>query len=83
MNYILLQKQEPIFTITKSLYQYPNIKAQTSDEIQPLENYENHHLLNNKVFCLIKLSKKIPTELRYVERSVFMKKVRKSKSMEF
>ena len=41
MNYILLQKQEPIFTITKSLYQYPNIKAQTSDEIQPLENYEN------------------------------------------
>ena len=41
MNYILLQKQEPIFIITKSLYQYPNIKAQTSDEIQPLENYEN------------------------------------------
>ena len=27
--------------ITKSLNQYPNIKAQTSDEIQPLENFEN------------------------------------------
>ena len=41
MNYILLQKQEPIFIMTKSLNQYPNIKAQTSDEIQPLEIYEN------------------------------------------
>ena len=38
MNYIPLQKQEPIY-ITKSLNQYPNIKAETSDEIQPLENY--------------------------------------------
>ena len=27
--------------ITKSLNQYPNINAQTSDEIQTLENYEN------------------------------------------
>ena len=41
MNHILLQKQEPIFIITKSISQYPNINAQTSDEIQPLENYEN------------------------------------------
>ena len=41
MNYILLRKQEPIFVITESLNQYPNINAQTSDEIQPLENYEN------------------------------------------
>ena len=41
MNYILLQKQDPIFLITKSQNQYPNIKAQTSDETQPLENYEN------------------------------------------
>ena len=41
MNLILLQKQEPIFIITKSLNQYPNIKAQTSDEIQPLNEYEN------------------------------------------
>ena len=41
MNYILHQKQEPIFIITKSLNQYPNIKAQTSDEIQPLNEYEN------------------------------------------
>ena len=41
MNHILLQKQEPIFIITKSINQYPNIKAQTTDEIEPLEFYEN------------------------------------------
>ena len=41
INHILHQKQEPIFIITKSLNQYPKIKAQTSDEIQPLEHYEN------------------------------------------
>ena len=41
MNYILLQKQEPFFIITKSLNQYPTIKGQTSDEIQPFSNYEN------------------------------------------
>ena len=33
MNHILHQKQEPVFIITKSLNHYPNIKAQTSDEI--------------------------------------------------
>ena len=38
---ILLQKQEPILIITKSKNQYPNIKAQTSDESESLENYEN------------------------------------------
>ena len=41
MNLFLLRKQEPLFIITKSLNQYPNIKAQTSDKIQPLENYES------------------------------------------
>ena len=41
MSYILLRKQEPIFIITKSLYQYPNIKAQKSDEVQPLNEHEN------------------------------------------
>ena len=41
MNYILLRKQETIFVFTKSLNQYPEIKAQTSDEIQPLNEYEN------------------------------------------
>ena len=41
MNHILHQKHEPIFMFTKSLNQYPKIKAQTSDEIQPLEHYEN------------------------------------------
>ena len=41
MNYVLNQKQEPIFINTKSLNQYPNIKAQTSDQIQPSEIHEN------------------------------------------
>ena len=41
MNCILHQKQEPIFINTKSLNQYPNINAQSSDESEPLENYEN------------------------------------------
>ena len=41
MNHNLFQKQEPIFINTKSLNQYPKIKAQTSDEIQTLEQYEN------------------------------------------
>ena len=31
-NYILFQKQESFFTITKSINQYPNKEAQTSDE---------------------------------------------------
>ena len=41
MNHILHQKQEPILINTKSLNQYRNINAQTSDDIQLLENYEN------------------------------------------
>ena len=41
MNHIQIQKQEPIFIITKSLNQYLKIKAQTTDEIQASENYEN------------------------------------------
>ena len=53
MNHILFQKQESIFIITKLINQYPNIKAQTSDEIQPLENYEN----NTVVFDDMLLSK--------------------------
>ena len=53
MNHILHQKQEPIFVITKSLNHYPNINAQTSDEIEPLEKYEN----NTVVFDDMLLSK--------------------------
>ena len=45
MNYILLQKQESIFIFKKSLNQYPNVKAQTSDEIQPKENYEKRNVV--------------------------------------
>ena len=41
IDHILNQKQEPIFITRKSLNQFSNIKAQTSDEVQPLENYEN------------------------------------------
>ena len=41
MNHILRQRQESIFIITKSLNQYPNIKAQTSEETQSSENYED------------------------------------------
>ena len=39
INYILIEKLERTYTITKSLNHYPNIKAQTLDEIQPSENY--------------------------------------------
>ena len=42
MDCILLQKREPIFVMTKSLNQYPNVKAQTSDKSQQLANYENN-----------------------------------------
>ena len=41
MNYILLQKQEPIFIITKSFNQNAVIKVQTSEEVKPLKNYQN------------------------------------------
>ena len=47
MKYILLQKHEPIFIITKKLNQYPKIEAQTSDEIQALENSENSTIVFN------------------------------------
>ena len=41
MNHFLHRKKGPILKITKSLNQYPNIKAQTSEEIQSLNEYEN------------------------------------------
>ena len=41
MNDTVHQKQEPILIITKSPIQNRRTKAQTSDEIQPLKNYEN------------------------------------------
>ena len=40
MKNILLQKQEPIYANTKSLNQYL-VEAETSDELQPSERYEN------------------------------------------
>ena len=45
MKSFLLQKQESMFLITKSLNEYPIIKAEISHEIQPLENYENNTLV--------------------------------------
>ena len=45
--------KEPISIIKKSLNQYPYIKAQTSYEIEQLENYEN----STVVFDVMLLSK--------------------------
>ena len=55
MKQTLLQEQEPVSIITKSLNQYPNIKAQTSDEVQLLSEYEN----SNIVFDNMLLSKQV------------------------
>ena len=41
MTYVLLQNEKPIYINTKSLKEHPNVKFQTSDEVQSLENYEN------------------------------------------
>ena len=41
MTYVLLQKQEPVLQLKKSLNQYPNIKAQTLVEIQSFEIHES------------------------------------------
>ena len=49
INHILLQKQEPTFLITKSINQYPNIKAQTSDGVQSLENYKNSTIVSDEM----------------------------------
>ena len=53
MNHILYQKQEPFFKTKKSVNQCLKINDQTSDEIEPLKNYENsavvfHNLLLSK-----------------------------------
>ena len=53
MNNTLLQKQEPSNIITKSVNQYPNNKAQTSDGIQPFGKIGN----NLVVFDVMLLSK--------------------------
>ena len=45
MSHILLQKQGTIFLVTKSPNQHAIIKAQTLDETEPLENYENSSVL--------------------------------------
>ena len=42
MNHVLHQKRDPFLIIIKSLSQYPNINAQTSDEIQHLEKSEKN-----------------------------------------
>ena len=41
INYILIEKLERTYTISKSLNQYLNNKTHTLDEIQLSENYEN------------------------------------------
>ena len=57
MNHFLRQKQQPIFKITKSLYQYPKIKAQRSDQIQPIENYENSTVVFDDILLSTQESK--------------------------
>ena len=47
MNLFVLRKQELTFINTQSLDQYLKIKAQTSDEIQPLEIYENSTVVSD------------------------------------
>ena len=80
MNYILLQKQEPVFIITKSLNEYPNIKAQKSDKIQPLEKYGNSFVVfddmllskqenNNDLFLTRARDKNV--DFHYKSRSYF------------
>ena len=69
MNHILHQKREPIFLITKSLNQYTNINPQTSDEIEPLENYEN----NTVAFDHMLLSEQIAILNSFVLEGVTMK----------
>ena len=49
MNHILLTKQEQVFIITKSSTQYPQINSQTSDETQPLENFENSIVVSDDI----------------------------------
>ena len=55
MNFFVIQKQESILITTKSLKQYPNTKAQRSDEIQSLEKFEN----STVIFDDILLSKQV------------------------
>ena len=57
MNHTLHQKREAILIITKSLYQYFNIKAQASDEIQPLEIHENSIVVFDEMLLLKQVSK--------------------------
>ena len=37
----LFRNKQPFHTFEKSLNPYPNIEAQTTGQIQPIENYEN------------------------------------------
>ena len=57
MNLILLKKQEPSFILTKSLNQYPNLNAQTTDRNEPLENYEKSTVVS--VICYYQNKKAI------------------------
>ena len=53
MNRIRHLKQEHIFISTKSLNKYPNIKAQTSDENQPIESFENGAVVFDDTLLLL------------------------------
>ena len=79
-NHILFQKHEPIFTINKSLNQYPSIKAQTSHEIQPLEHYENSTVVfddillseqENKIDLVFKRGRHRNIDIYYISQRYF------------
>ena len=80
MNHFLFQKQELIFILTKSLNQNPDIKAQTSDEIEPLENYENSTVVSDDMLLSKQESnidlfftrgRHYKTDINYISRSYF------------
>ena len=69
MIYMLLQKREPNFIITKSLNQYPNINAHTSDETEPKKIMETALLFlmiccyRNQKAILICFSQEVATAI--------------------
>ena len=80
MNHFLHQKQEQVFIITKSLNQYPNIKAETLDEIEQSKNLENSTVVFDDMFLSKQESNIDPfftrgqhskIDINYVSRSFF------------
>ena len=80
LNRILFQKREPFFIDTKSLNQYPYIKAQTSNEVRPSNEYENttvvfHDMLLSKqesnIDLFFRRDRHINIDIYYISQSYF------------